>query len=79
MDGPEEVPMKFAVTAVAMSRRTCRRTGKSRVEIINTKVNDLFKKCTDPCVIMGKYEAFWNELNPESGEIVKVVDIREVK
>lgn len=70
--------MKFAVTAVSMSRRTRRRIGKSRVEIIDTKENQLFWGLSEPEDIEKKYQAFWNDLNPQSPEIVKVLDVREV-
>lgn len=71
--------MKFAVTAVAISRSTRRRVGKSRVEIIDTIDNLLFKECHTPKDVEEKYEAFWNDLNPNSPDTVKVVDVREVQ
>jgi hypothetical protein len=70
--------MKFAVTAVAISRRSRRRVGKARTEMIDTQTNKLFRHCRAPKDIEARYESFWNDLNPNSRDIVKVVDIREV-
>jgi hypothetical protein len=71
--------MKYAVTAVAISRRTRRRVGKARVEIIDTSQNELFARCDGPQSVERVYETFWNDLNPNSPDTVKVVDVREVK
>jgi hypothetical protein len=77
--------MKFAVTGISMSRRTRRRIGKSRVEIVDTVTNHVFKHVTAlPTAeralrVEEAYEWFWNELNPQSPDIVKVIDVREVK
>jgi hypothetical protein len=71
--------MKFAVTAVAISRSTRRRVGKANVEVIDTVHNQLFMQLTDPKEIEAAYEAFWNDLNPSSPDTVKVIDVREVR
>ena len=71
--------MKFAVTAVAVSRKTRRRVGKARTEIIDTASNTFFDGVTNALAVEARYEAFWNDLNPNSPDIVKVVDVREVQ
>jgi hypothetical protein len=77
---------KFAVTAIARSRVTRRRTGKARVEIIDSDTNSLFQTKTapvkfvpmkDPIDIERAYERFWNDTNPHSRDIVTVIDVRE--
>jgi hypothetical protein len=70
--------MKFAVTAVAMSRATRRRVGKARVEVIDTKDNLMFRTSKTPADVEAVYESFWNDLNPNSEDVVKVVDVRRV-
>lgn len=70
--------MKFAVTAVPISRNTRRRVGKARVEIIDTSQNEMFANCDTAQSIERVYESFWNNTNPHSSDIVKVVDVREV-
>jgi hypothetical protein len=71
--------MKFTVTAIAMNRKTRQQIGKQRDEIIDTKTNSLFTGLTEPIDIEDAYEAFWNKLNPESREIVKVIGVIETK
>ena len=71
--------MKFKVTAVSISRRTRRRCGKARVEIIDTATNPMFGGTTEPSAVEARYEAFWNATNPTSSEIVKVVDVRPLE
>jgi len=74
--------MKFAVTAVAMSRMTRRRVGKARTEIVDTEENELFHNrgvpITIPLDVELAYESFWNDLNKNSTDIVKVVDVRKL-
>jgi len=70
--------MKFAVTAVAISRRTRRRMGKAKTEVIDTAHNELFMQLEDPKEIEEAYEHWWNCLNPNSPDTVKVVDVRKV-
>jgi hypothetical protein len=80
MNRPEEAPhMKFIVTAVAISRKTRRRVGKARTEVIDTATNTMFDGVTDASAVEVRYEAFWNDVNPDSPDIVKVVDVREVE
>ena len=70
--------MLYNVKAVAMDRKTRRQVGKARVERINSTTNELFKRLTTPHNIKICYESFWNNLNPNSKEIVKVIDVEEV-
>lgn len=70
--------MKFAVTAITISRMTRRRMGKSRVELVDTDSQILFQKTKDPLVVEQVFEKFYNELHPRSHGLVKVIDVREV-
>ena len=67
--------MKFKVKGIAMNRKTRKQVGRVRIEIINTKTNSLFKNIFTNKGIETKYELFWNDLNPNSKEIVKVISI----
>ena len=70
--------MKFKVTAVSMSRDTRRQQCKPRKEVVDTKTNELFRGCTNAIQVEQGYEAFWNELNPRSAHIVKVIDVQQI-
>jgi len=70
--------MKFKVKGIAMNRLTRNQIGKSRIETIDTKTNKLFFGATSPIEVERRYESFWNNLNPNSQEIVKVIDVRKV-
>jgi hypothetical protein len=76
---------KYKVTAVAMNRKTRETTLQRpsgdvmRDEVINTKTNILFKGALGPREVEIAYEAFWNELNPRSSEIVKVIGVKLIK
>jgi len=75
--------MKFSITSVAMGRRSRRRIGKSRIEVVDTQRSDAMKSLSrvltpSPYDVECLYERFWNEDNP-SPEIVKVIDVREVE
>jgi len=69
--------MKFKVKGVSMNRHTRRQVGKIRTETIDTKTNELFYGTALPIEIERRYESFWNNLNPNSKEIVKVIDVRK--
>jgi len=69
---------KYKVFAYAKNRITGFQKGKIRSEIIDTKLNDLFKDCNNKYDIKDKYEAFWS-INPYSSEIIVVLKIIEVK
>lgn len=81
--------MKFVVYSCALDRKTRKqipvldKPGGSmawiRSEVIDTMRNALFRDCSMPITIEMAYEAFWNELNPNSENIVKVVGVEEVQ
>lgn len=66
----------YDVKAVAMDRKTHKRIGHSRTEVINTATNSLFHNAHTKEHVKMAYEAFWNELNPHSKEIVKVLNVK---
>lgn len=71
--------MKFAVTAVTMSRRTRRRVGKAKVEIVDTSKDVFYGGTSNPTIVERLYEQFWNDCNTDTVDVVKVVDVREVE
>ena len=71
--------MKYKVTAFAKERKTGKQISPLRGEIIDTKTNSLFVHCSNINDVKRKYESFWNDLNPCSLEIVKVVEVRPLK
>lgn len=64
--------MKFNVTAQSFDRKTGAVSGKERVELIDTKTNLLFRRCRTESDVWATYQAFWNDLNPQSKDVVKV-------
>jgi len=70
---------KYDVKAIAMNRRTREQIGSSRIERIDTDKNVLFKGLKDSSDIEKRYESFWNDMNPNSSEIVKVINVKKVK
>ena len=71
--------MKFNVTAVAMNRITRRQIGQPRTELIDPATNMLFTDCHTTALVEAAYESFWNDLNPNSAEIVKVIGVEAVR
>ena len=82
--------MKYRIETISLSRTgvdTLPYTIKTNddstirvnVEIINTKINDIFMDCRDEWMIEDRYESFWNRLNDgyKNNEIVKVVNVEE--
>lgn len=69
----------YKVTGIAKNRKTGSYIGKSRSEIINTKTNSLFKNVKDTKEVKSRYEYFWNDLNPKSEEVVKVLKVEKLK
>jgi hypothetical protein len=69
--------MKFAVKGQAFSRSGLKAIGKARIEVINTNTNSLFKGVKTPRMVKARFEAFWNDLNPHSTEIVKVLSVKK--
>jgi len=72
--------MIYYVKGIAMERDSRRlitlENGEiSRTEKIDTETNNLFRDCQSALDVEKRYEEFWNELNPYSAEIVKVIDV----
>jgi hypothetical protein len=68
--------MRFAVTAQAFNRNSGIQAGESRDEVIDTETNALFLGCSTILEMKAAYERFWNNLNPDSREIVFVQKVR---
>ena len=76
---------RYKVLAIAYNRKTSKliksrnylhsKSKRRRSEIIDISKNSLFKNCKTKQDIKKKYESFWNDLNPNSEEIVKVKGI----
>ncbi len=62
------------VTAVAMNRVTRERICDPREEEIDDG-NELFIHCKTAMEVEEAYESFWNDMNPHSKEIVKVLNV----
>jgi len=67
--------MLFYVTALARDRETNEVVGESRIEMIDTDTNSLFTGIDTEQGVKEKYESFWNDLNPNSDEVVCVTDV----
>lgn len=67
--------MTYTVTAVALDRQTRRQIGEVRDEEIDTETNVLFRGAETPLDVERIYESFWNDINPRSSEIVKVIGV----
>lgn len=65
---------RWSVTARAFDRNTGLGVSAPRTEIVNSK-NILFQHCKDPVDVKTAYERFWNDLNPESTDIVFVSEV----
>jgi hypothetical protein len=80
---------KYKVYGIAMNRETRKPVlikggRKIRGETIDTEKNEIFNgkigsKCHTVKDVEERYEAFWNDMNPHSQEIVKVVGIKKIK
>jgi len=70
---------KYDVTARAFDRKTGNIVGKERTERIDTVTNELFKGIKTIVGIKTKYESFWNDLNPNSREVVFVSRVKRIK
>ena len=68
--------MIYHVKAFSMNRKTRTQTAEPRVEEISTHTNQLFTHCKTAAQVEQAYESFWNDLDPTSEEIVKVMDVR---
>jgi hypothetical protein len=67
---------KYTITAQAFDRKTNRPVGKERDEVIDVATNRLFKGVKNIGDIESAYESFWNDLNPNSKEVVKVSSVK---
>lgn len=70
---------KYIVTGRAYNRKTHKAIGKQRNETINTNSNVLFKHTKTGSDVKMRYESFWNDLDPHSKEVVKVLKIKRKK
>ncbi len=66
----------FFVLGQSFDRKTGKPVGSQREEPINIKENPIFKGCKTILDIKSRYEAFWNNLNEKSKDIVFVQSIR---
>lgn len=73
---PEKSRVLAVVTAQAFDRKTGRPVGAARDEVINLATNRLFKGCETWVDVKKAYEAFWNDLNPLSEEMVIVSAVK---
>lgn len=72
--------MLFDVTARAFYRATGQpAAAQSRVERIDTATNRLFTKARTIVDVKAAYEAFWNDLNPDSEHVVFVSQVVRVE
>lgn len=72
----EALAEEYVVTAQAFDRGTGEPKGDSRDEVINIKTNKIFADAKTILDIKKAYEAFWNDLNPSSREVVFVSSVR---
>jgi hypothetical protein len=75
----KETTMKWNVTAVAMDRDTRQMKSLPRTELIVPKENQLFLGCKTALDVEITYEHFWNDLNKNSREIVKVIGVEFIR
>lgn len=64
--------MKVSVTAQAFDRENGSPIGFPRTEKINTKTNRLFAGAKTHLDVIRIFEAFWNDMNSTSKEVVKI-------
>ena len=70
--------MLYAVTSVAMSSDTRRRTGKATTTVIDTLAADkLFAKCQTPLDVERKYEQVHNT-GTRLAPTIKVIDVKQL-
>ncbi len=69
--------MKYNVTAVSLNRRTRQQIAPTRVELIDTETNSLLAHARKAYEVEWRYEAMWNDWNPHSAEIVKVIGVED--
>lgn len=70
--------MIFKVTASGYKRHGSDQPFATHTEEVDTETNELFKHCTDTDDVRRKYESFWNDLNPNSEDVVYVDSVEKV-
>ena len=66
---------KVTVTAQSFDRRTLKPSGEQKREVIDLDTNTLFLDVRVPLDIKKSFEAFWNDLNPNSFDVVFVQQV----
>ena len=67
----------WKVVGRAFDRITGEPVGSPRVEIVDI-ANMIFAGCVRPLEVKMAYEAFWNELNSNSAEVVFVSEVTPI-
>lgn len=67
--------MKYKVMAYAKERKSGEKISEPRAEIVDTNTNEIFKTCKNRLDVKRQYEHFWNALNKNSFEVVKVISV----
>lgn len=70
---------KAVVTAQSFNRETSEPNGVARDEAVDLDNNRLFKDCKTWLDVKRAYEAFWNDLNPNSEDVVFVSQVKMPK
>jgi hypothetical protein len=73
---PAKRGRKAIVTAAAVNRSTGEQIAKPRDEEIDLITNQIFKGCKTWMDVKEAYESFWNDLNPNSNEMVLVHGVK---
>lgn len=71
-----EAGRKAIVTAQAFNRATGEPNGVARDEEVDLDSNQLFKHCKSWLDVKKAYESFWNDLNPDSEDVVMVSNVK---
>ena len=66
------------ISARAFNRQTGAPVSAARTERIDGLTNELFRDCTTIMQYKEVYESFWNDLNPESAEVVFVLSVTPI-
>jgi hypothetical protein len=66
---------RWEIKAGACNRTTGMPVGKARTEIVGTD-NTLFEQCITIIDAKEAYESWWNDLNPDSNEVVFVSAVK---
>ena len=71
-----EAGAKATITAAAVDRATGRQISQPSDEEIDLSSKDMYKNCRTWQDVKEAYEAFWNDTNPNSAEMVLVHGVR---